>query len=503
VSEGRVATVHAWPSDEIDPGTETHLHRVARTVVRWGAAHPWIRAGFWYGGFGYREVWPDSDLDVALLLHPGCDVSLLAHALTGALVAAGHDLRHHCLLPEERRIAIWLAAGLTRLDVLFGDQPTDLAWLAEAVDIPAPRLSAAWPVNDSDDEVRSLLARASAEQGPLDPDLRRARAEAEIDKFLLGFDQCSSAHARSDAYAFYFHYNLALGRLIRLVQLTRAGVRHLYLPRNVVAGLMPLPEQAEFRALAGSLYLAEGLDRKRVLAERFLAVVSEARAALGVRRDAQALGSLLGAVQRRDLFFNVRDVAVSFPGRLLPGRFFRGSTLSRWSGRVELVRWLESSGVTDVIDLRGPDECRTMPYSEDVLACVHVHTAPVAAPVDGMYDATFIASLRECGENVRLIVSILVEARGAVVVHCHIGRDRTGWVCALVQSALGLPREGIVRDYLASRMGTRPATVEAFLAELDRAGGAKAVLQALGVTSPMLNALRARLLPSTPSSPLP
>jgi hypothetical protein len=479
--------------------TETHLHPVARTVSAWARTFRGIRAGFWFGGFGQGRVWPESDLDVALLLQPGCEPAALAEALAGALEAGGHQPRHPCLLADECRFVAWIGGAPTRVDVVFGHTAADLAWLADAVDVPAPRLALAWPLDEADEEVASLLRRAAAEHDSLDTGARRARAEAEIDKFLVAFDQCSTAHARSDAYAFYFHYNLALGRLTRMVQIVRAGVRHLYLPRNVMAGLMPLPQQLEYRALAGTLYLPEALDRKRGLAEHFLGVVDEARAALGVERDSGALRELLERIQRRDLFFNVRDVAISFPGRVVPGRLFRASSLSRWSGRAELVQWLDAGGVTDVVDLRTPGECERMPYTDAERSRVRVHSLPVPGPAtDELPDAAFVEQIRQAGAEVRRIVEILGSASGAVVIHCHVGRDRTGWVCALVQCALGLPREGIVRDYLASRMETRAAVIEALVDELDRAGGADALLRELGVAPDAAEAMRARLLSAPP-----
>jgi protein-tyrosine phosphatase len=482
--------------------TATHLHPNARTLAAWAHTHAGIRAGFWYGGFGYGQVWPESDLDLALLLRRECDPAALAEALVGALHADGHGPRHWCMLRDERRIAVWVGAGPTRVDVVFGHHPSELAWLADAVDVPAPRLTPAWPVAERDDDVRSLLLRASVEHDPLDAGARRARAEAEIDKFLLAFDQCSSAHARSDAYAFYFHYNLALGRLMRVVQLVRAGLRHLYLPRNPLAGLMPVAEQLEYRGLAGTLYLPEALDRKRALAERFLAMVDEAREALGVAHDTVALRELLERVQRRDLFFNVRDVAVSFPGQVVAGRLFRASALARWSSRAELVDWLDASGVTDIIDLRNAGECERMPYSDGVRSRVRVHSIPVPGPpADDLPDAAFVERFRQSGEEMRRIVEVLGSARGAVVIHCHVGRDRTGWICALVQCALGLPREAIVRDYLASRMETRAEVIEALLSELDRAGGPEGLLRGMGVAPGAMEALRARLLsPVAPSA---
>lgn len=42
------------------------------------------------------------------------------------------------------------------------------------------------------------------------------------------------------------------------------------------------------------------------------------------------------------------------------------------------------------------------------------------------------------------------------LVHCSVGKDRTGWLSAIVLEILGVPRAGITADYLA----TNPATAQ-------------------------------------------
>src|SRR5690606_26864614 len=38
-----------------------------------------------------------------------------------------------------------------------------------------------------------------------------------------------------------------------------------------------------------------------------------------------------------------------------------------------------------------------------------------------------------------------------LLVHCAAGKDRTGFVCAMLQHALGVPADTIMEDYLATR----------------------------------------------------
>jgi protein-tyrosine phosphatase len=56
----------------------------------------------------------------------------------------------------------------------------------------------------------------------------------------------------------------------------------------------------------------------------------------------------------------------------------------------------------------------------------------------------------------REIFQELLRHDGAVSFHCSAGQDRTGVATALVLSALGVPRDVIVQDYLLSMRYRRP-----------------------------------------------
>jgi len=49
----------------------------------------------------------------------------------------------------------------------------------------------------------------------------------------------------------------------------------------------------------------------------------------------------------------------------------------------------------------------------------------------------------------------LAEIDGPVLINCHAGKDRTGFLCALTLHVLGAPREAIVEDYLATNRHNR------------------------------------------------
>ena len=468
------------------------LHTLADGIAAWSAAHPGLRACFWFGGFCRGTVDDRSDLDVALVVASTVDARQLHAGILHALGALSETVEWSTHLMRERCIVMWLAPDLLRIDLHYAHDPAELSWLVDALDVPAPRLVAAWPPKDR--TLDGLVARAAAAVDPNDAGLRRERAENEVDKFVVAFEACSSAHARSDAYGFYFQYDLALGRLMRILQLARVGYDHVYLPRNLLAGRMSQPEQLEMRALAGSLYLPEATRLKDRLAQRFVSGVIEARATLGIDRDAEQLRRLLERIRRRDVFFNVRDVARSFPDRVQPGRWFRASTLSRWSGTSELREWLTHAGVSDIVDLRTPPETTRMPYSPEDLEGIQYHELPIVGPGSVEPDSAFFELLGQHSAQVQSVVQAMLRAEGSVVVHCHAGKDRTGWLCAMLQAAMHLPVAHIEEDYLASKMDTRSAFICSLLAALEARGGAGRVLLDLGVRPDEITALGDRFL---------
>jgi hypothetical protein len=125
-------------------------------------------------------------------------------------------------------------------------------------------------------------------------------------------------------------------------------------------------------------------------------------------------------------------------------------------------------------------------------------------------------------------VRTIASARGAVLVHCAAGKDRTGTVVALALDAVGVDRAMICSDYLAT--GQRidaimarllssptyrsqleghdpqahapiPGTMERVLDIVDDAfGGSAAWLASHGLSASELERLRGRIAPVTRSS---
>lgn len=176
---------------------------------------------------------------------------------------------------------------------------------------------------------------------------------------------------------------------------------------------------------------------------------------------------------------NFRSIA-SLPGtaggRLRPDRLFRSDALNRLSD-ADLGRFA-GLGIGAVLDLRRPDERGWAPSrlpsdpapqtfvfdSPEELAAVrpstwrnqldspHFDAAAASAWMIDTYTRlpdAFARSVRIAAERLGAAQPGTAPAQ-PVLVHCTAGKDRTGFVCAVLLSAVGVSWDDILADYLES-----------------------------------------------------
>jgi protein-tyrosine phosphatase len=88
------------------------------------------------------------------------------------------------------------------------------------------------------------------------------------------------------------------------------------------------------------------------------------------------------------------------------------------------------------------------------LDAVYVHLWPRADP-SGWPDEprvvqAYLSYMTARPDSIVASIRTIANARGAVLVHCAAGKDRTGVVVALALDAAGVDRNAIVKDYLAT-----------------------------------------------------
>ncbi|MBS7548617.1 tyrosine-protein phosphatase [Dietzia sp. Marseille-Q0999] len=186
---------------------------------------------------------------------------------------------------------------------------------------------------------------------------------------------------------------------------------------------------------------------------------------VGLRRDGFVVGEI-----RLSSVHNFRDVAgpgyaLRPSGSMTRGVVFRSTALSVGE---EDLGVLERLGVTAVVDLRTGAEIERQPdvvpagaeyVPIDVLGG---HTSAATLTTTGLVGVEearremaetyerFVLGDHERGAFGRAVHALAVSP-GPAIVHCTAGKDRTGWVSALLQLLVGVREEDVVGDYLLTR----------------------------------------------------
>lgn len=223
---------------------------------------------------------------------------------------------------------------------------------------------------------------------------------------------------------------------------------------------------------------------------------------------------------------NLRDVGGIPVGatRVRAGRLLRSGQLARLTSEGDA---LLRERVHRVVDLRDDSEVTAEPSALTDVPTVRIPLFLGSAAsffeddldLPGMYRHLVYESSERLAEAVRVVA-----AGESTLVHCTVGKDRTGVTVALALSAVGADRDAVVADYAltasqlpearnravieyfranlpdarhAIQLATEsPAPVMAeLLAEIDdRFGSAAEYLRSAGLSSRELDALRAALV---------
>jgi protein-tyrosine phosphatase len=132
------------------------------------------------------------------------------------------------------------------------------------------------------------------------------------------------------------------------------------------------------------------------------------------------------------------------------------------------MQYLEGFGFRQVVDLRSREELELYPnHWADQADIAYSHgDYSMARIVDSMVDengeplpmsALYGHMPTMLRPQLRAYFDALAEGEAPIVVNCSAGQDRTGIASALLLTALGVPRDVIVQDYLLSTRYRRPA----------------------------------------------
>lgn len=320
-----------------------------------------------------------------------------------------------------------------------------------------------------------------------------------IDKFIYEFESCSSKHSRSDGYQFYYFYNIAFHLAVQLNYLSKGKKEYHFLPKNYMTAELTTEEQSSFHKLSGTVFLPEANKRKRALVDFFYNSIKN----LVAVEKFEQLKDFCESIFKRDFFWNFRDSSLYNP-KIKDQFIYRTSALSLFQNTSQLDVLLKKHNIKTIIDLRADREIDEIPYSEELKSKVKYVKAqfdPWDQPEwfkekhneGSNHEIAYRFFAMGCKDSVKKVFeTILQQKEGAIAIHCHAGKDRTGIMFSMIHLLLEAPTENMYTDYLASEMDVSLHKLNIALDVIKNEGGIKNYLLSCGLTENQISSIKNR-----------
>lgn len=308
-----------------------------------------------------------------------------------------------------------------------------------------------------------------------------------VDYFIFAFESSSKYHAKSDGYLFYFNYNIALHTLIQLQYLLKGNRDFIYNPKNVTSHAWEKGKEDDLYKLKGTIFLPEANEQKRFLLNKFYQIVQEL-----IPEELTSCKRICEAIYERDYFWNFRDYTIHNP-ELITAKIYRSAVLSIFDDTDKINQLLDQKDIQTIIDLRAPREVEALPHHQRVLKNRNYLKTPFDPwnQPDWFEEDFHQGTNREiayrffviaCQPHFKKIIDSILHSKGAVLIHCHAGKDRTGLVIGAIQLLLGCKEENIIKDYMASGSDVDLKVFNILFEEVNRLGGIQQFFDYQGVS---------------------
>jgi len=449
------------------------MHKeIVTLLTRYASQSTDVQGLFALGSYARKEIEPYSDLDLVIFSKKKPNVvfsqveDVFANQVRFILIE-GENKQIFFLGDEHVKLDLIVTGDLELVKILF------LGFRIESLENSI--------IIDKTGQIYENLKKWKDEAPPDDI---VSLINDEVEKFLISFEATSSAARKEDVFQSYFQYNLSLTRYIRMLQLEQNDASFLYAPKRIMNKLRRY-QVNRIERLNGTLKLNELRYKIEHLAIEFREIHSKVFSKIpGIRRIPEEIHSYLQEILDRDLIWNFRDIGWTCPELLREGQLFRSSALSRFDGSRALNKLLERRNIQRIIDLRLPWEIDRYPYKETPIEIVSIPMKIRPEESRRLFYGEWPNHVLLIDNDVEIQRVFKALSDGIpTVIHCHVGRDRTGVVIALIELAVGIPVELVKKDFLSSQMGVKEQEFQDIIDAINTNGGIKNILITLGVAS--------------------
>ncbi len=452
-----------------------------------------ILAAILYGSFARNTAGLNSDIDLAVLINPIFKKENLIASLKNNFIK--YDVLDVIYVKLRNKVVIYFK-NIPKLEIAFINNLEELKrnYIGSNIPFELTKNTILF------DKTNALLNQLQKFNSPTNIDIEKIIAEL-IPKFIYEFESCSTAHSRSDSYHFYFFYNIAFGIATQLRYLASGKTQHYYLPKGMSFDIIKNEKERQvFYELSGTTFLPKGNEKKRLLLDFFYSSLEK------LNYDGfKEIKNTLEFFFERDFIWNFRDIS-KFNSKAKSKQIFRTSSLTAYQENDKAIDFLKANNIKTIIDLRAPREIKKNSYKtnfkkefEYLVASFDPWNQPkwfqkLNHKGKEDYEIAYHFFIAACKNQVEVVFKTILKSEGAVAIHCHAGKDRTGLIILLINMLLELNYQEILNDYLASEMDTKKSNFEIYYNIIQEEGGIVKYLKSCNMKQEEILALKQKLI---------
>ena len=447
------------------------------------------------GSFGRKNPKANSDIDYQILIDNNFDNHLFFKEIKSNF---GNHLKHSLFLKNKNKWCFYLTDDYIIAEVFICTklQELDKYYLGSEISNPSNAI-----VFDKSNTVLQYFHKISQEKESQFTKIQKAKVEYLITEFQNRFEACSNAHAKSDGYKFNVLYSHGLNAVVRLIYLCNGATEHDYMPPNFLTNYS-YKLNLEVEKL-GTMDLRLANSHKRKLLDLFIKYLPLATKKFNIQINEDEITNFLENIYKRDFFWNFRDIS-KFNSKIKKGVIFRSSALCLYNKELQAEKILKKHNINTIIDLRADREIKECDYEKEQKLNYEIINTPFdpwnqSIEFQNTHNTGTNTEIayhffsKECKPSIKKVIETILNSKGAINIHCHAGKDRTGIVITLFHLLSGANKNEIFLDYMASEMDTEKSYLQIFLDIVKDTGGVEKYLKTCDLSGKQINEMKIKL----------
>jgi len=448
------------------------------------------------GSFGRNTPKANSDIDYQILVNKKFNQEQFLNEIQ---IKFSNALKHFIYLKQKNKWCFYLTEDYIVTEIFVCNELSELNKYFLGSEISEPKNAIVFDKTNGVElhlkhQIECKVKEFKKEQ--------KSKIEALVVDFQNRFESCSNAHSKSDGYKFNVLYSHAINVIVKMVYLCEGGIEHDYMPPNFLTdygynlklGIEDL----------GTMDMRIANTHKRKLLDLFKKYLPISIKKFNLKINQTSVINFLENIYVRDFFWNFRDIS-KFNPKLKKGIIYRSSALCLYKNEANLESNLQSKNIVTIVDLRADKEIKEIYYDKEQQDSYNIIHAPFdpwnqSIEFQNVHNTGTNAEIAyhffsiECKPSIKLVVEAVINSKGAIDIHCHAGKDRTGIIITLFHLLSGANKETILLDYLASEMDTKEHYIQILLDAVNEEGGIIEYLKSCEISIKQIELLKSKII---------